>query len=114
VAYRANAPRDRVDEHAADEGSEDRGERRRAGPNAERAALLFAVEVRGDDGEGPRHQQRSRGALQDPEHDQQHDARSEPAQERGDAEPDQADPEDPAAAEVVDHGAAKDQQGREG
>ena len=66
-------------------------------PDAERAALLLALEVVGQDGQRAGHEQRAGRALEEPGEDEQLEVGREAAQHRGAAEADQADDEHRAA-----------------
>ena len=107
-------PRDRVDQHPADERPEDRGRRRRAGPDTERASPFLPVEARGDDRQRPRHHERARRALQHARQDQELDVGRDAAQQRRRAESQQAQREHLASPVVVGEATGQDQQGAQG
>ena len=103
VDEKGRSPRDRVDQNAADHGPEDGRRARCAGPCAERAALLLAREVGGEERQRARDEQGSGGPLEDPEQDEQLHVRGQAAQRRGDAEAEKAGDERAlATVEVVD------------
>ena len=79
-------------------------------PDPERSSAGLAFEQGGQDGERPRHEQRAGRALEEPEQHQQLEGGREAAQDARDAEPGEADGEDPAPAVVVGQGAGQDEQ----
>ena len=110
VDQERRAPGNGFHQEAPDERTQDRRAGRRSGPQSEGTALLLPLEGGRDDGEGTRDQQRPGSALEDAEGDQELDARSQAAQQRGDTEPHQAEREHPSPAVVVVQGSGQDEQ----
>ena len=108
-----DAPRDRVDEDAADERSEDGRGRSRRGPHPVRAPLGFAREVRCDQREGTGHQDRAGRTLQNARHHEEFHIRCETAQNARESEADESDEEDASPAVIVRQRACKDEKRRE-
>ncbi len=111
VDEEGGAPRDRVDEQASDDRTEDRRGARGPGPNSERAALLLAREVCGQQSERAGDQHRARRALQDPKQNQELHRGGKPAQDGCQAETDEAIEKHAAPAVEVGQRAREDQQG---
>ena len=114
VEKEGSAPGDRVDQEPADQRAEDRRRARGAGPRAEGASLLPAREVGRDQRQRTRHQEGTRGALEDPEQHEQLRRRSKAAQNGRHTEPEQSPQESSLATVEVIHRAREDQQRAEG
>src|SRR5207247_5640178 len=103
VHEKRHAPRQGIDERAADDRTEDGRRRRRAGPETERAALRLARERRGGERERARDPLRARRALQDAEGDEEFHRRRDAAQQAGHEESREAEGEHaPAPEEIVE------------
>ena len=107
-------PGDRVNQQAADEGTEDGGGPRGAGPEAEGSALRFALEVSGEERQRSGHEDCPCDTLENPKEDKEFQVRRYAAEDRGRAEADQAPEEHPPPTEIVAERAGQDQQRAEG
>ncbi len=103
-------PAHRVDEQPADDRADQAGRGGRRCPDPERPGAGLALEQGGEDGERPRDEQRPGRALEEPEQDEQLEGGREAAQDARDAEPGQADGEDPSPAVVVGEGPGEDEE----
>jgi len=103
-------PGDQPDQRATARRAEDGGDPGPRGPGADRLPARLALEGGGDDRQRPRHQQRPGDPLQRPRADQELLARGERAEDRGRAEGDQPDDEEPPPAELVPEAAADEEQ----
>ena len=104
------APRERVDEDAADERPENRRPRGGGRPDPEGAALLLAGEGRGDERERAGNENRARRALEDPRGDEELHVRRDPAQDAYEAEADEADEEQSAPSVEIRKRAREDEE----
>src|SRR5258708_9359266 len=104
-------PGDAVDEEAANNRTEKRGGGRSTRPQPERAALLYTSEIRGDERERARNEQRSGGTLEYPEEDEQLHARREAAKHRSHAEAEQAQEEHALAPVEIIERAGENEEG---
>ena len=104
------APRDRVDDLAADQRPGEVADAAPGGPGADRRAALGLGEDRDDDRERGRRQQRARDPLQRARDDQQLDGRRQRAEQRRDAEARHAEREHaPLAVDVGERAGHEDQ-----
>ena len=105
------APAGRIDQPAAQQGTEGAGQRAHGGPGADGPAARFALECAAEDGQAVGHQERGTESLQAPARQQPAETGRGGAQHRGQGEQDQSRHEQAAPAEVVAHAAAQQDQG---
>ena len=110
VDQEREAPRERVDDDAADEGTHDGQRGGGGGPQPERAGTRLALEVGRDERQRSGHQQRARGTLEQPEDDEPLHRRRQAAQRGREPERREPDDEDPATAVPVGQGARDDEE----
>ena len=108
------APADGLDQPPSHERARGRAHPRQTGPEPERRALVGLVDLRPDQGQAQRDEERRRQPLESPGQREREDTRRQRAQQRGRGEPQHAELEHRLAAQPVPEAPADEEKGAEG